>query len=318
MDSGRDNGFDPREFRAALGCFATGVTVVTTRNGEGAPVGLTANSFNSVSLSPPLVLWSLARSSPSLAAFSAAPHWVVHILAADQEDLSKRFATRGIDKFAGLDFDTGVDSVPLLRGCAARFQCRTAFQYDGGDHVIFVGEVIGFDRSPASPLVFHDGRYALTLPKGAPQSSGLTGSFSKDFLGYLVGRSHVLIRRRLKGQAKPADVGNDEHFVLSALAVHEKLTPRELEATVGDLLAGPLRDTLMVLEAQGHLRCEGSGTDRVCELAGSGRERALRTMAAAKSFEADVVDRFGAEDTFILKTLLRRLLDVMSPTRGRP
>jgi 3-hydroxy-9,10-secoandrosta-1,3,5(10)-triene-9,17-dione monooxygenase reductase component len=207
--------------------------------------------------------------------------------------------------------------VPLLRGCAARFQCRTAFQYDGGDHVIFVGEVIGFDRSPSPPLVFHDGRYALTLPKNATASSGLTGSFSKDFLGYLMGRGHIMIRRQLKGRAKPADVGNDEHFILSALAVHERLTPRELEATVGDLLAGPLRDALMVLEAQGHVRCEGSGADRVCELAGSGRERALRTMAAAKSFEAQVVEQFGAEDTFILKSLLRRLLDVMGPARDK-
>src|SRR5437660_10933883 len=101
--------FDAGEFRRALGSFATGVTIITTRAPDGAPLGLTVNSFNSVSLNPPLVLWSLANNSLSLAAFRAAPVWAVHVLAADQEDLSSRFARRGENKFAGLELDRGVE-----------------------------------------------------------------------------------------------------------------------------------------------------------------------------------------------------------------
>src|SRR4249919_2131388 len=112
------NTIDAREFRGALGAFTTGVTIVTTRDDGGHDVGLTVNSFNSVSLEPPLVLWSLARNAASLPAFVAAEHFAVHILAADQEPLSNRFAQRGADKFAGLELARGEGGVPLLPGCA--------------------------------------------------------------------------------------------------------------------------------------------------------------------------------------------------------
>ena len=98
-------GFDPQAFRAALGTFTTGVTIITTRAADGEAVGITANSFNSVSLNPPLVLWSLAKNARSLAAFSGAKHWNVHVLSADQEALSGRFARQGEEKFAGLELD---------------------------------------------------------------------------------------------------------------------------------------------------------------------------------------------------------------------
>src|SRR3979490_2646125 len=129
--------FDPKELRQVLGTFATGVTVITTHAVDGSPVGLTANSFNSVSINPPMVLWGLAKSARSRVAFESATHWAVHILAADQEELANRFATRGTDKFAALAIDHGRDQVPLLHGCAARLQCRTSFMYEGGDHIIF-------------------------------------------------------------------------------------------------------------------------------------------------------------------------------------
>jgi flavin reductase (DIM6/NTAB) family NADH-FMN oxidoreductase RutF len=154
-----------RRFRNALGAFATGVTIVTTRDTDGRDIGLTANSFNSVSLHPPMVLWSLAKSARSLPAFLAGSHFAVHVLAADQEELSLRFATRGSEKFTGIDLERGVAQVPLLRGCAARFQCRTAFRHEAGDHMIFVGEVEEFDRSDLPELLFHRGRYSLAVPK---------------------------------------------------------------------------------------------------------------------------------------------------------
>src|ERR1041384_2840914 len=117
---------DANEFRKALGAFATGVTIITTRAPDGSPLGLTCNSFNSVSLNPPLVLWSLAENALSLPAFRAAKHWAVHVLSADQDQLSARFARRGADKFAGLELDAGVGDIPPLRGCTARVPCAPA------------------------------------------------------------------------------------------------------------------------------------------------------------------------------------------------
>ncbi len=162
--------FDTREFRAALGCFATGVTVITTCAPDGTLVGLTANSFNSVSLDPPMVLWSLARKAWSLPVFLEAHYWAVHVLASDQEALSNRFARAGEDKFAGLALETSPRGLPLLPDCTARFECRTAFHREGGDHVIFVGEVEAFERSERPPLVFLSGQYAQATCR--PRSPG--------------------------------------------------------------------------------------------------------------------------------------------------
>ena len=125
MDEHRE--FDAREFRSALGAFATGVTVVTAAAPDGSRTGVTANSFNSVSLDPPMILWSLARNSRSLAIFERAAYWSVHILAADQDHLSNHFAKSGTDKFAGLEIETGIGGVPLLKHYATRLQCKTAF-----------------------------------------------------------------------------------------------------------------------------------------------------------------------------------------------
>lgn len=152
--------FDSRAFRNTLGRFVTGVTVVTTRHVRGDRVGVTANSFNSVSLDPPLILWSLNRDSSTLASFEGAGYFAVHILGQDQIDLSQRFATPSADKFAGLKTTEGNGGVPLLEGCAARLECRTYNRHPAGDHTIFIGEVIVFEASEeVDPLLFHGGRY---------------------------------------------------------------------------------------------------------------------------------------------------------------
>ena len=152
--------FSSTEFRDALGMFATGVTIVTARNAEGVFIGLTANSFNSVSLTPPLVLWSLARSAGSMAAFSAGSHYAINILSADQQDLARQFAARGNDRFSGVQFVEGSGGAPLLQGAAATFECFNRSRYEEGDHVIFVGEVERCaHRAGASPLLFHGGKF---------------------------------------------------------------------------------------------------------------------------------------------------------------
>lgn len=156
-----DSSFDDREFRDALGRFATGVTVVTTRDAEGNRLGLTVNSFNAVSVEPPLVLWSLDRASSTLTVFETAAHFAVNVLASDQMAISNRFAGREDDKFRDLDCGEGIGNVPLLPGCVACFQCRTIHRYDGGDHVIFVGQVEAFELQPGAALLFHDGAYCV-------------------------------------------------------------------------------------------------------------------------------------------------------------
>jgi 3-hydroxy-9,10-secoandrosta-1,3,5(10)-triene-9,17-dione monooxygenase reductase component len=152
--------FDTREFRRALGTFPTGVAVVTTRAASGAFVGLTINSFTSVSLEPPLVLWALNATSPNLGAFDRAPYFAVNILAEDQVELSKRFAAPVGNKFARLEVHAGLEDMPLIAGCAAHLQCRTYARHNGGDHVLFIGHVerFGYD-SQKRPLVFYSGRY---------------------------------------------------------------------------------------------------------------------------------------------------------------
>ncbi len=149
---------DERDLRDALGCFATGVTVVTTLCDQGR-LGMTANSFASVSLDPPLVLWSPARKSSRFPAFEAASHFAIHVLAADQQALSDRFAMEGLD-FDGIETEPGIGDAPLLSGCAARFECAHAAGHDGGDHLIVVGEVLRMEASGAAPLLYHRGGYA--------------------------------------------------------------------------------------------------------------------------------------------------------------
>ncbi len=152
---------DPRALRDAAGCFATGVTIVTTLGEAGEPVGLTANSFSSVSLDPPLVLWSLAKTSRAAAAFTAADHFAIHVLADDQQELAQRFASAVPDRFAGLEQGTGAGGVPVLLGCGVRLECRTWNVIDGGDHHVFIGEVLAIDApdEPRGSLVFLKGRF---------------------------------------------------------------------------------------------------------------------------------------------------------------
>ena len=154
------NGLCCRDFRSALGRFATGVTIVTAISPEGKPMGVTISSFNSVSLDPPLILWSLSRNSPKLAAFSQASHYAINVLAADQRGLSNRFASRAEDRFADVPVRAGLGAAPLIEGCCAWFECTPEACHPGGDHIIFVGRVERFARGAAtSPLVFFDGAY---------------------------------------------------------------------------------------------------------------------------------------------------------------
>jgi flavin reductase (DIM6/NTAB) family NADH-FMN oxidoreductase RutF len=151
--------FNRRAFRDALGHFPTGVTVITTRDANGDPVGITVNSFNSVSLGPPLVLWSLAQYSPNLPIFQECTHYAINVLSVNQVALSRQFGTTHPDKFAGVSWTEGLGGAPLLADCSAHFECANQFRHYGGDHIIFVGQVERFARFDHPSLVFSRSRY---------------------------------------------------------------------------------------------------------------------------------------------------------------
>lgn len=155
-----DLAFDARDLRRAFGRFATGVTVVTFRLADGRRVGLTANSFASVSLDPPLVSWNYRRTSPHLDAVMACHHFVVHVLSADQVDLSQRMARPADDKFAGLPLQDGLGGTPRIAGSLATFECELWRTLEAGDHVIFIGRVVRYEHTDGEPLMFVNGRYA--------------------------------------------------------------------------------------------------------------------------------------------------------------
>ncbi len=157
--------FSTDDLRAALGQFATGVTIITAAPPEGPMVGLTANSFNSVSLTPPLVLWSISAHSTSLEGFLQSGHYAINVLAADQRNLAERFARKGLDRFDGVTWRPGLSGAPVIDGAVAVFECSHRQQHREGDHLILIGQVEHCQRRVgATPLVFHGGRFFSELP----------------------------------------------------------------------------------------------------------------------------------------------------------
>jgi flavin reductase (DIM6/NTAB) family NADH-FMN oxidoreductase RutF len=171
MTMGATADVDPRAFRQALGQFATGVAVITAEAADGHAIGLTMSSFNSVSVDPPLILFSIDRKAFSLKAMTEAKGYAVNILGRDQEHLSNKFARALDDKWAAVEHTLGHEAAPLIAGALAHFECAPYAQYDGGDHVIFVGRVVKFTAYPANePLVFFRGAYrSLASAERSPE-----------------------------------------------------------------------------------------------------------------------------------------------------
>ena len=162
-----NSAIDPRDFRNALGTYGTGVTIVTAMAADGKPYGVTCNSFASVSLNPPLVLWSLGMFSQGLATFQNASHFTVNVLGASQQALATRFAKSSDEKFADVEWKPGLGNAPIIAGCVASFQCRAANRYYGGDHVIFLGAVEAYAYNKQEPLLFSRGGFGRFIPDGS-------------------------------------------------------------------------------------------------------------------------------------------------------
>lgn len=188
--------------RDTFGVFATGVTIVTARDRKGQPAGFTANSFTSVSLEPPMLLVCLGKSSSNYRTFSTAGSFAVNILAADQAELSVRFATPGIDRYAGIDWRAGLGGAPLIVDVAAWFDCTCHEVIEAGDHVILIGEIVGFERSKRAPLIYLQGQYLeAAVPAGTPSEPEATGSMRA---GCILGQNdRVMLQRDGDGWRLP-------------------------------------------------------------------------------------------------------------------
>lgn len=306
---------DPKALRNALGTFTTGVTIITTRDGEEKPVGLTANSFNSVSLDPPLVLWSLAKTALSVPAFTSTNHWNVHVLSSEQQELSMRFSSKGEDKFSGLELDQGVSDAPLIQQCTARFQCRTAFTHDGGDHIIFIGEVIAFDQSELPPLAFQSGQYAVTAKKPwqelklSSANEPLDCSYNEDLLGYLVGRAHFQMLGKMQQLLNTQSVTALHFFALSVLAIQDNIQLDDINAHIG-YTGYQLNDSHMNELVELGLV---NNIDSKYLLTDKGNKATLLHIAEAKSIEDNIISQLGEGDIMALKVMLKRLIQHTDP-----
>lgn len=304
---------DARAFRNALGQFATGVTIVTACGQAGERVGVTVSSFNSVSLDPPMVLWSLDKAAQSRAAFESSTHFAVHVLTLAQAELAQRFAQRGTDKFAGVECSAGLGGVPIVGECAACFECETRHRYDGGDHVIFVGEVKRFAHVSGKPLLFHGGAFAEVrqLARAGALDAGVdeaSGRFGPDFICYLIARAHFQMYRPLHAQFERVGIDETEYFVLSMLCIRERMP----FATLVDLLEhtghAPTLDGIVRMAAKGYIEVQEQAGDLGVALAEAGRRVYVLLLAYDGRIARQALGGFAPHEIAELAGLLKRLI----------
>jgi flavin reductase (DIM6/NTAB) family NADH-FMN oxidoreductase RutF/DNA-binding MarR family transcriptional regulator len=323
--------FSPRDFRATLGMFATGVTIVTARNDQGEPVGLTASSFNSVSLDPPLVLWSLGKAAGSMAVFTNGRHYAINVLAADQQALAERFATRGVDRWAGVGFTDGAGGAPLLDGCVATFECFNRSQYTEGDHVIFVGEVERCARRPdASPLLFHGGRFYTEHPlqgtsadASAPQAPD--GRFVGSYLGYLLGQASHAVYRDFEDAIAAQGLTHIAWRVLAVL--HDAALAPAAAELLGGLPLGQLAHDVLAKQPTVTKLVQRMADDGLVELrtdpadqrrtlvaaTANGQRIAAALIAQARAQETTLLSRWSPSEAETLKRHLQKLVNEEPP-----
>jgi flavin reductase (DIM6/NTAB) family NADH-FMN oxidoreductase RutF len=274
---------DPAAFRRCLAQFGTGVTVVTARAGQEL-VGMTANSFSSVSLEPPLVLWSIKRTSQSFPAFQRTTHFAVNVLSSQQVALSKHFGRSGSDKFDGVVHRLGVGGAPVLEGAIASFECRRHCDFDGGDHVIMVGHVERYTRSDGEALLFAQGRYGTAaehpdMTGAAIHASPPPAGPMHEFLTALMYRAHGALSGALDAGRKAEGLTVLQSRLMAAI---ETLPGSTLETLLPELFLGfnAAENTVMELIAMGVVSAGPNG-ELALTPAGQARSRALLDRARA-------------------------------------
>lgn len=305
-----ENQVDTRAFRRALGNFATGVTVVAAADASGRKVGVTANSFNSVSLDPPLILWSIDKRSTSHAVFEAATHFAVNVLAADQIDLSNNFARPREDRFAEIGYQAGAGGAPVLADCSARFECEKYQQVDGGDHWIMIGKVVAFDDCGRSPLLYHQGAYSMVLPhtrmtrreEGQPASSHFQGRLSHN-LYYLMTQALRAYQASYQPRQLSTGLRTSEARMLMVLENDAGLSLAELQREV----AMPVRE---IEEAVNNLKRKAlvrDDQDRV-KLTTKGIDETESLWTIAREQQDTVFSQFSEEQLETFKTVLKAVI----------
>ncbi|MET2829283.1 flavin reductase [Mesorhizobium shangrilense] len=280
---------DPRAFRRALGHFSTGVTIITAE-ADGVKAGLTVNSFSSVSLDPPLILWSVNKSSTSWPIFDAANAFAVNVLAAEQSFLASQFARSGGDKFQNVEWRPGNTGAPLLANVAAQFECLRHVEYDGGDHLIVVGEVAHFSRFERRPLVFAQGRFSLAIdhPETARLVSPGQLGIKPTFLA-LLRRAFLQRGHELREEAQSVGFTENE----SRLVYYLELNPGLDIETAARI---SLLDTVSATEAAEALRERGwvsQSSGGVLALTELGRENFARLQDLTVHAEKVKLGRFS-------------------------
>lgn len=302
--------FDAKAFRRALGNFATGVTIMTAQNAQGEKVGVTANSFNSVSLDPPLILWSIDKRSSSYEVFRTATHFAVNILAADQIDLSNQFARSKDDKYANVKFNLGAGQAPIFEECSAVFECERYNIVEGGDHWIIIGRVINFQDNGRSPLLYHQGAYSSVLPHPSVNMKATTQA--EVFPARLYDNMYYLLTQAVRSytndyQPKQLASGfrtSEARLLLvleSKTATSKDHFQREVAMPIHEIEQATeilIRKGLMVDSGHSY------------ELTEQGRMAALMLYKISESHQEDVFGRYSDEDKDLFKRMLKDLIGI--------
>jgi len=302
---------DQREFRQALGKFATGVTIITAEVG-GKKVGMTANSFSSLSLDPPLVLWSLRRSSTNFEDFLAATHFAVNVLSGAQIELSQRFARSSPDKFVGVAHEVGIGRSPIFGDAAAIFECSTEAFQDGGDHVIMIGRVLSVTRNDHSPLAFADGRYSALMEHPSMRSAdrvreAATGEVDamRQFVSVLLLRAYNRMSEEFDGLREEENLTTNESRVLNVAASHPGQTVSQIMPLLylSDLAT---EDALQSLTNKGFLALDA---DRRVYVTDAGREKSQRVMAGVAQLDHRFLRDVPTQQVEQLRRILNDIID---------
>ncbi|MBP6115915.1 MAG: flavin reductase family protein [Neisseriaceae bacterium] len=303
--------FDSKSFRRALGNFATGVTVVTAQDDAGNKVGVTANSFNSVSLEPALVLWSIDKKSSSHEVFDRASHFAVNILAGDQIGLSNNFARPKEDKFADVAYHEGAGRSLLLADCAAHFECELYQQIDAGDHFILIGKVVAFSDFGRAPLLYHQGAYSAVLPHPSLQRKREAPVAGETASGKLFHNMHYLLTQAVRAYQ------NDYYpkQLASGLRTSEARMLLVLDGGHANCKVGMLKEVAMpmreieqaveILKRKGLIQ-EDSDALQLTEL---GHEQAQQLYAIAEEHQDQVFSQYQPEQVALFKTMLKDMID---------
>ncbi len=301
---------DVRELRNCFGKFATGITVITAVAPDGTKIGLTVNSFSSLSLDPPMILWSLDKKSKNLMVLENASHFAVNVLASDQMDISNNFARTSDEKFEGVELSPSQCDLPLLSGSVAHLECKKVNMVEGGDHVIFIGQVEHFEISNKKPLLYTNGQYTVAarhpltkLPEPDDVEQKQHHS-TDDFIVPLLLRSYWEISdpfyQELQGEGIPVAHAR----ILVHLSHEAELTAPELAAAIRVDMASVSMSVNWLCD-NGHLN---KTDDDKLIISEKGLSHLNNVQSRAQRFENEVLDGYSDDDVEMLKGMLRKLI----------